>query len=291
MLNASPLESVDYLVLGHITNDLLPNGNQIGGTASYAALTARMLGKQVGIVTAVGDENPLALFDGIQLRGMEAERSTTFENISTPEGRAQFVHHISPTIQPFHVPELWRNTPIVHFGPLVDELDFSLLRLFPDALKIVTPQGWLRDWDRNGQVRPSEWPDATFVLANMDAAILSIDDVGHDWSRIDEFAYACPILVVTRGERGARVYVAGDTYDALPPEQTEFDAVGAGDIFATAFGIHLHTTKDPVAALTFATHLASYSVTRAGLDSIPTRDEIYRSLDAAEAYLQPEDIF
>jgi sugar/nucleoside kinase (ribokinase family) len=52
------------------------------------------------------------------------------------------------------------------------------------------------------------------------------------------------------------------------------DATGAGDIFAAAFFIRLHTTRDPWEAARFATQLAAYSVTRPGLEGVPTQEEI-----------------
>jgi hypothetical protein len=40
----------------------------------------------------------------------------------------------------------------------------------------------------------------------------------------------------------------------------------------------LYTTRDPWAAARFATHLASFSVMRAGLEGIPTQPEIQTCL-------------
>jgi sugar/nucleoside kinase (ribokinase family) len=52
------------------------------------------------------------------------------------------------------------------------------------------------------------------------------------------------------------------------------DATGAGDIFAAAFFVRLNQTRDPWEAARFATCLAAQSVTRVGLNGIPTREEI-----------------
>jgi sugar/nucleoside kinase (ribokinase family) len=52
------------------------------------------------------------------------------------------------------------------------------------------------------------------------------------------------------------------------------DATGAGDIFAAAFFIRLFKTRDPWEAARFATLIASRSVTRIGLNGIPTQSEI-----------------
>jgi sugar/nucleoside kinase (ribokinase family) len=52
------------------------------------------------------------------------------------------------------------------------------------------------------------------------------------------------------------------------------DSTGAGDIFSAAFFVRLHSTRDPWEAARFATNLAAYSVTRPGLNGIPTQKEI-----------------
>jgi sugar/nucleoside kinase (ribokinase family) len=56
------------------------------------------------------------------------------------------------------------------------------------------------------------------------------------------------------------------------------DATGAGDVFAAAFFIRLQATRDPWEAARFATSIASRSITRPGLEGIPTRAEIESSL-------------
>jgi len=54
----------------------------------------------------------------------------------------------------------------------------------------------------------------------------------------------------------------------------ELDTTGAGDVFAAAFFFRLYTTRDPWEAARFATQLASISVSRPGLQGIPTQEEI-----------------
>src|SRR5512138_2806624 len=100
MYRIGPLEPIDYLVVGHLTRDLTPNGPRLGGTASYASLAARALGMRVGILTACEDclEAPQLDQEGIRVVGLRSEETTTFENIQTPNGRVQILHHIAPTI-------------------------------------------------------------------------------------------------------------------------------------------------------------------------------------------------
>ena len=72
MPDVASLEPVDYLVIGHVAHDLTPEGSRLGGTAAYAALTARALGYRVGIVTAAGPETSLEVLNGIPIVPIES---------------------------------------------------------------------------------------------------------------------------------------------------------------------------------------------------------------------------
>jgi hypothetical protein len=280
MYRITPLEPIDYLIIGHLTRDLTPDGPRLGGTASYASLTARALGLRVGILTACEDclSTPILEEAGIRVVGTRATETTTFENIQTPNGRIQYVHKIAPTIDLSMVPEPWLNTPIVHLGPIAREVDPMLVRAFPSAFVGLTPQGWMRSWDKDGRVFFSEWPESSFVLQHADAAVLSIEDVRGNEAIIDDMASSARVLVVTEGANGARLYWNGDVRRFRPPKMVEIDPTGAGDIFATAFFFRLSATRDPWEAARFATNLAAYSVLRFGLEGVPTPEEVQTCL-------------
>lgn len=278
MFSLTPLEPVNYLVIGHLTRDLTPMGPRLGGTVSYAGLTARALGLRVGIVTSWGSELPLGELKNIPIISYPAEHSTTFENIYTENRRIQTVHTVAPHLDYHMIPEPWRQAPIVHLGPVAQEVEPGLVRHFPNSLVGVTPQGWLRAWDEKGRVHASEWPEAAFTLQQSGAAIISLEDVLNDEARIEEIASASRILVVTEGAAGARVYWNGDVRRFRPPQVEEIDPVGAGDIFAAAFFIRLYLTRDPWESARFANMVAATSVTRRGLDGIPTFEEVQEYL-------------
>jgi hypothetical protein len=268
------LDPVDYLVIGHIARDLTSSGPRLGGTVAYSGLTARALGLRVGIVTSWGEELDLGPLRHLPIANYPTDTSTTFENIATPHGRVQVLHHAAPSLGFNLVPDAWRNPAIVHLGPLAQEVEPTLVRNFPSALIGVTPQGWLRDWDSQGHVHFSEWPESTFVLQRAGAAIVSIEDVEGDEERITEMASSCHILAVTEGADGSRLYWNGDVRRFRAPKVKTVDETGSGDIFAAAFFVRLYMTRDPWEAARFATLLASFSVTRPGLEAIPTEEEI-----------------
>jgi len=274
MLEIALLEPVDYLVIGHLTIDQTPSGPRLGGTAAYSGRMAQALGLRVGIVTSWGSEVPLSPLSGIPVASFPAERSTVFENVYTEHGRIQYLLNLAPKLDYYLVPEPWRQARIVHLGPVAQEVEPSLVRNFPSALLGVTPQGWLRGWGSDGRVYASEWPEASFVLQRAGAAVISVEDVERNEDRIDEMAASCHVLAVTEAANGCYLYWNGDVRRFRAPQVEEVDATGAGDIFAAAFFARLYTTRDPWEAARFATQLSAISVTRPGLDGIPTAEEI-----------------
>lgn len=269
-----PLQPIDYLVVGHITLDITPEGKRLGGTATYAALTARALGFRVGVVTAYAGELPLDDFEGVAIYNYACEQSTAFENLYTPQGRRQKLHALAPRLDYYMVPEPWRNAAIVHLGPVAQEVEPSMVRNFSSSLVGVTPQGWLRQWNELGEVQVAEWLEAAFVLGRAGAAVISSEDVGNDEKRIEEMSSYAHILAVTEAAEGVQLFWNGDVRRFPAPHVEEVDATGAGDIFAAAFFIRLYTTRDPWEAARFATLLSAFSVQRRGLLGVPTSDEV-----------------
>jgi sugar/nucleoside kinase (ribokinase family) len=271
-----PIEKVDYLIIGHFSKDLTPDGARLGGTTAYAALTARALGLRVGIVSSFNKKDiSLDLFADIPIIASPSEKTTTFSNIETPAGREQILHEHAAPIDFEQTPEIWRRAAIIHLAPIAQEMKSQLPQGFSSDLLGLTPQGWLRDWDKEGRVMPREWPQAEASLNQASATVLSIEDVNDDEELIEAFSLANRVLALTEGSEGARLYWNHDLR-RFPASQKEkaVDTTGAGDIFAAAFFIRLHNTRDPWEAARFANCLASKSVTRQGLESIPTKEEI-----------------
>ncbi|MFH2104524.1 MAG: PfkB family carbohydrate kinase [Chloroflexota bacterium] len=278
MLSVASLEPVDYLVIGHLAQDLTADGPRLGGTAAYAALTAHSLGLRVGVVTTWGGEVSLESLSGLQVIAKQVEHSTTFENVTTPVGRVQYLHHVAPSIQREDIPDVWRRAPIIHIGPIAQEGKEFLAAGLGQALLGITPQGWLRSWDGQGRVHPCRWPEASDELPKASATVFSVEDVGKDEDQIEAMASVSRVLAVTEGPAGARLYWHGDLRRFRAPEMDEVDATGAGDIFAAAFFCRLYTTRDPWEAARFATRLSAYSVTRSGLAGIPQAEEVQACL-------------
>ncbi len=269
--------AVHYLAIGHVAKDLTPAGPQLGGTVSFAALTARALEYSPGVVTACGADLDLSPLAGIPLACTPSIDSTTYENIYGPEGRQQFIRGQAAPLTAAAIPPAWRAAPVVHLAPLAHEIVPALLASLGGSFVGVTPQGWLRQWDEAGRVRAAvdEWSGAAEVLGRANAVVLSLDDIGRDWAVAERWARLAPVLVVTQGAEGCTVFARGHGARQFPaPRQEEVDPTGAGDVFAAAFFVNYYETEDAWASARFANQVAALSVTRVGLASVPSVEEV-----------------
>lgn len=272
------LEPIDYLVIGHVTEDLTPAGPRLGGTAAYAALTARALGARAGIVTAASQTTPWQALSGIPVVCLPSQHTTTFENHYAQGVRRQILHRRAAPIPFEHVPPAWRTASIIHLGPVAQELNEEIPPSLSPSLLGLTPQGWMRAWDEAGRISSCAWKKGAAILPRAGAVVISREDVSGEDEVIEGMAQQTRLLAVTEGAGGAVLYWNGDRRRFRPPRVEEVDASGAGDIFAAAFFIRLLATRDPWEAARFATLLSARSVTRHGLEGIPTRQEIEECL-------------
>lgn len=266
----------EYLVIGHATRDITPDGGFLaGGTVTYSGLAASRLGLRVAVLTSADPAFPLFQDDpSIQVQCRPANHTTTFENVYEPGGRQQHLRAVAEPLTPADLPAGWEQAPIVHLGPIAQEVDTALIGAFPNALLGITPQGWLRHWDHQGLVTPVPWAFPPNLLQAADAVVLSPEDVGGDQSQIDFFRQHAPICVLTIGRNGAIVYRGQDEVRVPTYQANEADPTGAGDVFATAFFIRLHETRDAVQAAQFANAAASFVIEGPGTSCIPSRAQV-----------------
>ncbi len=267
-------EPIDYLVIGHLTSDLVVSGTRLGGTTAFSGLTANALGLNTGIITSFSKGLDTSAIEKIWIKNKISNETSTFKNLSNGSTRRQFLYHKAEKILPRDIPLFTKPPKIIHLGPVANEVDPDITTLFPNSLKCLTPQGWFREVDEHDQVKFQEWENYHHHLQNADIAVISIDDIENDEARIGEMAGNISIFVVTENSKGARVYWNNDARFFSAPEVKYLDDTGAGDIFATSFFYRYLFTKNPWEACRFAVLIASWSVTRAYLASIPTPEEI-----------------
>ncbi|MBM4465818.1 MAG: hypothetical protein FJ014_09745, partial [Chloroflexi bacterium] len=266
--------------IGHVTKDLQEDGYTVGGTVTFASLTARNLGQRTAVLTSASpDLNLSPVYQGIEVLRLPSPVTSTFQNLYSTNGtRTQYLRAVANPVKAEDVPPAWREAKIVLLGPLTNEMDGSIARAFPHSLIGVTPQGWMRHWDGDGRVFPKPWENAAEVLDYARMVVFSENDVERDEQVIQTYARMADILVVTKGARGATVYHRGEVRHFPAFETVEVDPTGAGDVFAAAYLIELERSGDPYAAAHFANCVASFVVEKPGTEGIPTLEQVEKRL-------------
>ncbi|MBZ0296602.1 MAG: hypothetical protein K8L99_28835 [Anaerolineae bacterium] len=272
----------EYLLIGHVTADLTATGRHLGGTVSYAARTAHAFGLPVKLLTSAAANEPLLeqltpyVSEQVVL---PAEDTSTFENIYGDLGRTQFIRGVASSITANDVPPGWEQTRLVHLAPLTNEVDPEIVYHFPHSLKLVTAQGWFRQWDEQGRVHFRRWFDPD-VLRAVDIVVFSVEDVAEAPELEAMMAQAVKCLVVTRGDQGGTYYWHGEPHHYDTYEVPQYDPTGAGDVFAASFLVSMFLlNENPGLAASVAARLAANSVTRVGLEGTPTAHEVEQTLE------------
>ena len=264
------MKNLDYLVIGHITRDITPTGNLVGGTVSYSGRVAYALGCQTAVLTSCEpDYEGLQELTDLAVEVIPAEHTSTFENIYGENGRTQMLYTVAEQIRVEHLPKAWQQPTVVHLGPLTNEVDPTFMHHFSNSNNIIglTPQGWLRRWTENGRVYAREWPEAEQFLPLADVVIVSEEDLLNE-EMLPRYRKLCKLLIMTENVRGCTVFAGNEVRQIPAPQVTQVEPTGAGDIFAAAFLTrYAKNGRNPWQAAEFANLVAAYSVTQIGLDA------------------------
>ncbi|TVR23052.1 MAG: hypothetical protein EA396_04640 [Anaerolineaceae bacterium] len=271
------MTGIDYLLVGHIASDIVPEGRALGGTVAYAVFVARAFGLRPALLTSAAPDEPLLrqLPPDVPVHVVPATHTTTYENIYTAAERVQYLRAVAHPLTPGDVPVAWRAAPLLHIAPIADEIDATRHADYaPQAAITLTPQGFMRQQEADQRVTPRRWFDAD-ALRGAQLTILSEDDIAAEPTIEADYAREAPLLVVTDGAKGGRYYLAGERHDYTAHPVTADDPTGAGDVFAVSCTAAYHLTGDIHRAIDVAARVAAWSTMRSGLpDCIPSPERI-----------------
>lgn len=272
-----------FLSIGHCCHDKIADQFVLGGTASYASMVAKQLKSRSSIITSVGEDflyTKEFKQSGIDLTLIPATKTTVFENIYLPEGRAQYIHHKAADITKDKLVADLEDVDILLLCPIANEVNIDVVDLFPGALKGASIQGWLRAWGDDKKIISADM-DWT-LLAALDIVIISEEDINYSKVRLDHIVDAVSHVVLTDGVNGATVFCNQHEVKLPAFPVVEVEATGAGDVFTTAYLHHFHQTRDVEESCIFAHCAASFIVEGIGIRNLPTIDKI---MDRVEKYV------
>lgn len=276
------------LAVGHVTWDRLQGQEVLGGTVSYAALTALRLGWEAGVLTAAGaDFDPARDLPGVSVFVEPSSATTRFLNVYDSEGRrSQTLAARARDVVLARLPDAWRTPDVLLLGPVAGELQGAIATAFAAQVIGATAQGWLRRFDPDGSVSGREWLNPKTDLAGVHVLFLSEQDLptAGAWAR--ERLSDVPIVALTRGWEGVTLMTRQGVLEVPGLPRSETDATGAGDVFAAAFLVRYHEAGELAEAAAFANCAASCAVEALGTQGLGDRAEVKKRLSLRRRLLE-----
>ncbi len=265
---------MQFTIIGNLTRDVIPGGYTLGGTSSYAGITARRLGADVTVISRSRPEDAQhPLLKDVNIVVLPSQHTTTFHNVYHNNVRTQRLRAVAGPILADDVPPELYDSDIILLAPLTQEVDPTIAER-GQGLMAATPQGWMREWDSEGNVVAVPWYCAGRVLPHLDVIIFSDEDLIGDLSILPTIIDTVPVVAITKAAEGCVLYVQGKRHRIPTRPAREVDPTGAGDTFAAAFLVHYYQHQDPIQAAYFANVAASMGIESVGVSGLPGADDV-----------------
>ena len=276
----SALERVpDLVAVGHVTVDRIGGAERPGGAGYYVAMTATRLGLRVGLVTSFAADFPVALLPaGVEVVNVPSALTTIFEVTQGGAGRVLRLVSRAADLEQVHLPPAWRRAALAILCPVANEVDPALAGSFPEGALALVPQGWMRKRGPEGVIEPEPWDEPEALLVHAQWLVMSEEDTAPFPDSAREWVDRVPLAAVTRGRRGATLFVNGEPYHVQPDLATEVDETGAGDVFATTALVEYQRRADPWEAAAAAACAGAASVEAPGAAGLLDRAALERRL-------------
>ena len=279
------------LAIGHVTRDLIQGSEVLGGSAVYGALTARKLGWEAAVLTRAGaDFDPERELPGVTVFLERSSATTKFRNDYDANGeRRQELAARADDIELTPLADEWRDPDALLLAPVAGEIAGIGAAAFEAGVVGALAQGWLRGFDRHGNVSPRAWQHPERDLLGVHALFVSERDLPQAASRARELLAHVPVVVLTRGWQGLTLLTREGAQDVPGLPREEVDPTGAGDVFAAAFLLRYHESGDLQEAAAFAACAASCAVEAVGVSGLGDRPEVTRRLALRQRLIDEGD--
>ena len=250
-------------VVGSLTRDVVAGRpRRVGGSPFYAARALARLRVPAVVVARCAPADEHALVEplrslGVPVKWVPARTTPAFRFHYRGDERVMEVDAVCEPWRREDVPAL--SAAAVHVGALFrGEFPAETLRVLRgDRLLSLDGQGLVRP-PRLGPLVLEPAPAAA-VLAHVDVLKLAEEEAGALIGELTPPALerlGVREILVTRGTRGATLFVDEQTFDVLPPVVVEgADPTGAGDAFATTYLVERANGTEPLAAARRAAEL------------------------------------
>lgn len=191
-----------------------------------------------------------------------------YENTIKNGRRSQKCHFFKDAIPPLideNIKNIVKKSDVLFIAPLIPYFSSSYIKKVAKitgkkCLKILLPQGYFRKFDGNGNVLFREFKEAGEILPLVDIVILSSEEYPNiEKLSIEMSERYGTTFIITKTQKGATIINKNTkiiiSTKPVPTEQI-VDSIGAGDIFAAAFGYNYFKNKNLVKSVRLANQAA-----------------------------------
>jgi len=287
----------DLVTVGHFSIDTItaPHTTSpkrvLGGPPTYVSLTAAELSARVAVVSKVGEDFPSSYLEWLKARGVDlswlqkvAGASTTrFVLDYTGVERRLLLKRRAPRIALEDIPASLRARAI-HVAPIANEINEDVIDELRrrTALLSLDPQGFVRSFDKQGNVRLTRW-EGQPVLEHIDVykssteeieAATGVKKLRPAMKQIHDLG--AKVVVVTKSVKGSILLFENVFYD-VPACRSKvvMDPTGAGDAYIGAFLAEHVRGKEPLWCACVGAAAASFAVEGVGPTVFGEREETY----------------
>lgn len=232
------------------------SGKVIGGSATYIAYAASILGAQVNQISIVGNDFPLEELKNLNSRGVNTDgveivpdqksffwKGRYHLDMNTRDSLATELNVLA-NFNPI-VPEDYQSTEFLMMGnlhPLTQKSVIEQMKSRPKLIMLDTMNFWM----------DSAWDELMDVLKLVDVLVINDSEarqLSGEYSLVKGAKKILEMgpttLIIKKGENGALLFHDGQIFfaPALPLDEV-FDPTGAGDTFAGGFIGYLAKTND-----------------------------------------------
>jgi fructokinase len=289
------IKNNQILCIGEILWDNLPSGAKPGGAPMNVALHLNNIGQNVAIASKIGnDDRGQKLVDFLQSSGLNTDLIQVDENLPTSEVLVHLDQNNNATYE-ICEPVAWDNltltdslmkkakeSGLIIYGTLASrnsESRETLLSLLENGAVKLIDVNLRKPYDTREIVE--------MLLIKSDIVKLNDDELiaiaqWHNQSNFNEksmvtwFAeqYNTGMVCVTKGEKGALLYSAGEFYEHPGFKVNAVDTVGAGDAFLAGLIAAIFEGKSYSDALINACATGAFVATQAGATPKYDMDQI-----------------
>lgn len=268
---------MNIVIIGHVCIDKNTTEKSTYKAAGSPAMFITRIFKQLPnssltIVSHYG-ENFLKYLEGTTIYpdAPEFDKTLEYNNISQEEGKRiqkAFNRKNSPPVKVAReLKEIVQDADVLFFTPLLpnfppDYINNVVRTTKKDCFKILSPQGYFRNFDKEDRVVFREFGESDKTVPLFDFIILSeedypdIENIAESWVGQNN-----AVVIITKAERGATFMSKREKVDipTKPVEEKDIvDSTGSGDIFCACFAYKYVECKDIAESIKFAHKVAGY---------------------------------